>query len=186
MTQRFRLAVMEACKKYTDLSQVKREFGVSYEFIYSAYYERLRLDVAEKQNALGLQHLGMDEHSYGKNKQTRQTQFVTTIVNHNKGKMFQAVMGKSQAELEIQLAHIPGKENVLWVTMDMCDPYRNFVRANFPNAEMIADVFHVLRLLTPALFKARKEITGTRADARAKKLLLDEQQESQIWRKTRT
>ena len=37
---------------------------------------------------------------------------------------------------------------------------------------MIAEVFHVLRLLTPAIFKARKEVTGTRADARAKKLLL--------------
>lgn len=172
MTQRFRLAVMEACKKYTDLSQVQREFKVSYEFIYSAYYERLKLNMAEKQNAPWPSALGMDEHSYGKNKQTRQTQFVTTIVNHNKGTMFQAVMGKSQAELEVQLAHIPGRENVLWVTMDMCDPYRNFVRANFPNAKMIADVFHVLRLLTPALFKARKEITGTRADARAKKLLL--------------
>jgi transposase len=43
-TQRFRLAVKEACKKYTDLSAVKREFRVSYEFIYSAYYEGLKLD----------------------------------------------------------------------------------------------------------------------------------------------
>lgn len=172
ITQRFRLAVMEACRKYTDLSQVKREFKVSYEFIYFAYYERLRLNQAEKQDAIWPSAIGMDEHSYGKNRYTRQTQFVTTIVNHNKGKMFQAVLGKSQAELETQLSHIPGRENVRWVTMDMCDPYRNFIQTNFPNAKRVADVFHVLRLLTPALFKARKEITGTRADARAKKLLL--------------
>ena len=121
-TQRFRLAVMEACRKYTDLSQVKREFKVSYEFIYSAYYERLRLNQAEKQDAIWPSAIGMDEHSYGKNRYTRQTQFVTTIVNHNKGKMFQAVLGKSQAELETQLSHIPGRENVRRVTMDMCDP----------------------------------------------------------------
>lgn len=171
-TQRFRLAVMEACKKYTDLSLVRKEFRVSNEFIYSAYYERLRLDAAEKQDAPWPSAIGIDEHSYGKNKAIRQTQFVTTIVNQNKGKMFQAVLGKSQAELEVQLAHIPGRENVNWVTMDMCDPYRNFIHANFPNAKIVADVFHVLRLLTPALFKARKEVTGTRADARAKKLLL--------------
>lgn len=171
-TQRFRLAVMEACEKYTDLSRVKREFKVSYEFIYSAFYERLRLNVSEKQNAPWPSAIGIDEHSYGKNKATRSTQFVTTIVNHNKGKMFEAVIGKSQAELEIATKHIPGRENVNWATIDMCDPYRNFIRANFPNAKIVADKFHVLRLLTPALLKKRRQITGTRADLRAKKLLL--------------
>jgi len=171
-TQRFRLAVMEACRKYMDLSSVKREFRVSYEFIYSAYYERLRLELNERKGAPWPSAIGMDEHAYGKNKQTRRTQFVTTIVNHNKGRMFEAILGKSQAELEVHTSHIPGRENVLWVTMDMCDPYRNFIRANFPNAKIIADVFHVLRLLTPAILKARKEIAGTRADARAKSLLL--------------
>lgn len=63
-TQRFRLAVMEACKKYTDLSSVKREFQVSYEFIYSAYYERLRLNLAEKQNAPWPSAIGMDVQNF--------------------------------------------------------------------------------------------------------------------------
>lgn len=163
---------MEACEKYTDLSRVKREFRVSYEFIYSAFYERLRLNLAEKQNAPWPSAIGIDEHSYGKNRETRSTQFVTTIVNHNKGKMFEAVIGKSQAELEEATKHIGGRENVKWATIDMCDPYRNFIRATFPNAKIVADKFHVLRLLTPALLKKRKEIAGTRADLRAKKLLL--------------
>lgn len=171
-TQRFRLAVTEACEKYTDLSRVKREFKVSYEFIYSAFYERLRLNVSEKQNAPWPSAIGIDEHSYGKNKATRSTQFVTTIVNHNRGKMFEAVIGKSQAELEQATKHILGRENVQWATIDMCDPYRNFIRANFPNAKIVADKFHVLRLLTPHLLKARKQISGTRADLKAKKLLL--------------
>src|SRR6185312_1434674 len=171
-TQRFRLAVMEACEKYTDLSRVQREFRVSYEFIYSAFYERLRLNLAEKQNAPWPSAIGIDEHSYGKNRETRSTQFVTTIVNHNRGKMFEAVIGKSQAELEEATKHILGRENVKWATIDMCDPYRNFIRANFPNAKIVADKFHVLRLLTPSLLKKRKQIAGTRADLKAKKLLL--------------
>lgn len=171
-TQRFRLAVMEACEKYTDLKRVKDEFRVSYEFIYSAYYERLRLNLAEKQNAPWPSAIGLDEHAYGKNRELRRTQFVTTIVNHNKGKMFEAVIGKTQAELEAATAHILGRENVRWATIDMCDPYRNYIRSFFPNAKIVADKFHVLRLLTPALLKKRKEISGTRADLRAKKLLL--------------
>jgi transposase len=171
-TQRFRLAVMEACEKYTDLSRVQKEFQVSYHFIYSSYYERLKLNLSERQNAPWPSAIGLDEHSYGKNKELRQTQFVTTIVNHNKGKMFEAIIGKSQVELEKATAHIPGRQNVLWATIDMCDPYRNYIQSFFPNAKIVADKFHVLRLLTPALLKKRKEITGTRADLRAKKLLL--------------
>jgi transposase len=171
-TQRFRLAVMEACEKYTDLSSVRREFKVSSHFIYDAYYERLRLKLREREDAPWPSAIGIDEHAYGKNKEFRRTQFVTTIVNHNKGKMFEAVIGKTQAELEIATAHIKGRENVQWATIDMCDPYRNFIHSFFPQAKIVADKFHVLRLLTPALLKKRKEISGTRADLRAKKLLL--------------
>ncbi len=171
-TQRFRLAVMEACEKYTDLSQVRRDFRVSSHFVYAAHYERLRLNLREREGAIWPTAIGIDEHSYGKNKEFRRTQFVTTIVNHNKGKMFEAVIGKTQAELEAATAHIPGRENVMWATLDMCDPYRNYIRSFFPNAKMVADKFHVLRLLTPSLLRKRKEISGTRADLRAKKLLL--------------
>jgi transposase len=171
-TQRFRAAVTEACEKYTDLSRVRREFGVSSHFIYEAYYERLRLNLREREGAPWPSAIGIDEHSYGKNRETRRTQFVTTIVNHNKGRMLGAVIGKTQAELELATAHIPGRENVHWATIDMCDPYRNYIRNFFPNAKVVADKFHVLRLLTPALIRKRKEITGTKADLRAKKLML--------------
>lgn len=171
-TQRFRLAVMEACENYTDLSAVRRRFHVSSHFIYDAYYERLRLNLREREGAPWPSSIGIDEHSYGKNKEFRRTQFVTTIVDHKRARMFEAVIGKTTAELTAATHHIPGRENVQWVTIDMCDPYRNFVRSNFPNAKIVADKFHVLRLLTPALLKKRKEITGTRADLRAKKLLL--------------
>lgn len=171
-TQRFRLAVMEACEKYTALSHVRRDFKVSSHFIYEAYYERLRLNMREKEGAPWPSAIGMDEHAYGKNKELRRTQFVTTIVNQNKGKMFEAVIGKTQAELEAATAHIPGRQNVQWATIDMCDPYRNYIQSFFPQAKIVADKFHVLRLLTPALLRKRKEITGTRADLRAKKLLL--------------
>lgn len=171
-TQRFRAAITEACEKYTDLSRVRREFRVSSHFIYEAYYERLRLSLREREGAPWPSAIGIDEHSYGKNHATRRTQFVTTIVNHNKGRMLGAVIGKTQSELEVATAHIPGRENVRWATIDMCDPYRNYIRNFFPNAKIVADKFHVLRLLTPALIRKRKEITGTRADMRAKKLML--------------
>ena len=42
-TQRFRSEVMQACNRYADLKSVSRDFKVSQDFIYSAYYEQLKL-----------------------------------------------------------------------------------------------------------------------------------------------
>lgn len=47
-----------------------------------------------------------------------------------------------------------------------------FYIQHFPNAEMIADKFHVLRLLTPAINRRRREITGDKRTHPIIKLLL--------------
>ena len=54
----------------------------------------------------------------------------------------------------------------------MSDPYRSFVRRFFPNAVIVADKFHVLRLLTPAINRHRKAITGDRRTNPIRRLLL--------------
>lgn len=59
------------------------------------------------------------------------------------------VEGRTGAELEAALSSIPGRENVRTVAIDMCDPFKSFVKNFFPNATIVADKFHVLRLLTP-------------------------------------
>ena len=84
----------------------------------------------------------------------------------------EVAFGKSKAILEAQLGHIPGREDVRYVTMDMCDPYRSWVRDFFPNAQIVADKFHVIRLLSPAIMKERKLITSSNANPRARSLIL--------------
>ena len=67
---------------------------------------------------------------------------------------------------------IEGRENVKQVVLDLCDPYKKFAREFFPNAKLIADKFHVLRLLHPSLNRRRKEITGDKRTNPIRKLLL--------------
>jgi len=52
------------------------------------------------------------------------------------------------------------------------DPFKKFATEFFPNCGLIADKFHVLRLLSSSILRRRKEITGDRASARARRLLL--------------
>ena len=94
------------------------------------------------------------------------------IVDYSNKRVKEVVEGKTTAALCDQLAYIPERQNVQAVVMDMCDPFKNFTREFFPQAKIVADKFHVLRLLSPAIMKRRKQITGTRADLKAKKLLL--------------
>lgn len=54
----------------------------------------------------------------------------------------------------------------------MCDPYRRFAKESFPNATVVADKFHVLRLIVPALNRRRKAITGDRRSLPVRRLLL--------------
>ena len=95
------------------------------------------------------------------------------------------VEGRTGAELKYALKHIPGRENVSFVALDLSDPYKKFVTEFFPNAEMVADKFHVLRLLNPHILKRRKEIAGNRANWRVRMLLLRSGKKLDYWeRKT--
>ena len=54
----------------------------------------------------------------------------------------------------------------------MSSSYRSFVKKFFPNAMIVADKFHVLRLLTPSIMKAGKEIHGHRQELSTRRKLL--------------
>jgi transposase len=115
--------------------------------------------------------IGIDEHSFRRNKYGR-TEFASLIADYSNRRVMELVQGKTTAELKASLSHLPNPENVENVVLDLCDPFKNFALEHFPNAKIIADKFHVLRLLTPALNRRRKEITGDRRSAAIRKLLL--------------
>lgn len=171
-TQRFRAAVLAACERTHNLSRVARDFRVSQGLVYTIHYEQLELRRRQRNQYPWPEQIGIDEHGMGKNPVTKRRQYVSLIVNHSRGKLMEVVPGKSTAELYDALKEIPGRENVLWATIDMCDPYRNFVRMMFPRAHLVADKFHVVRLLSPAILRERRRIVGNNANRRARGLLL--------------
>ena len=80
--------------------------------------------------------------------------------------------GRASTDLIPALSHIEGRENVKNAVLDLSDPYKKFVKDFFPNAKIVADKFHVLRLLNPAINKYRKQITGDVRSNPVRKLLL--------------
>lgn len=168
-TERYRRGIEWACENFADLKRVARAYNCSQWLVYKALYEQLELNTRKRRYPWP-QTLGIDEHSFKRGKYG--PEYATMIVDYTNKRIFELAEGKTAVGLSEQLKWIEGRERVRNVVLDMCDAFKKFSREHFPNAEIVADKFHVLRLLTPALNSRRKEITGDHRSNPVRKLLL--------------
>lgn len=100
----------------------------------------------KRKNSPWPKSIGIDEHSFIRNKQYGRREFVTLIVDHNNKRVKELAPCRDSGSLQQFLKYIPGRSNVKNVTMDLSTTYRKFAEEFFPNADIIADKFHVVRL----------------------------------------
>ncbi len=172
VTQKFERSVLWACEVFSDLKKVKTVYKCSYKFIYTCYYKQLELKQRERMNNPWPKTIGIDEHGLFRDKKRGAREFATIFVDYSNKRVKEIVEGKSHASLELGLAHVKGRENVQNAVIDLSDSYKYFIQNYFPNAKIIADKFHVLRLLNPALNRRRIGITGDRRTLGIRRLLL--------------
>ncbi len=168
-TQRYRRSLLWACENFGDLKKVRKAYRCSSSLLYKILYEQLELKWREKQNPWPTK-IGIDEHFF--TRQNGYTQYATIVTDMVSKRVRELVLGKAISDVVPQLQHIEGRENVKIVVCDLADTYRTLAKTFFPNAEVVADKFHVLRLLTHHIMRKRREITGTNATRKARRLLL--------------
>lgn len=156
-TERYRKAVLNACERFSDLKSVQKVFRCSAGYLFRTLYAEL-----ERRLKMFLlqwpRELGIDEHFFRRKGPRRE--FVTMVVDMKGRRLMEVVEGKRVSDLRVALEHIPGRERVHWIALDLAAPYKTFCQEFFPEAQLVADKFHVLRLLNPAINRARKAITG--------------------------
>lgn len=183
-TERYRHSLFWACENFTDLKRVKKAYKCSNAFLYKALHEQLDLKVRMNRYPWP-KTIGIDEHGF--QKRGRGIPFVTMLVDYPNKKVFDMVDSKTTDRLKEKLSHIPGRENVKNVILDLCDPFKNFAQDFFPNARLIADKFHVIRLLHPVLNRHRRTLPGHSKNRKLRFLLLkaghrlDWYQKSDLW-----
>jgi len=106
------------------------------------YQDHLDLKVRERQDADCPRTLGIDEHFF-----TRKDGFATTLCDLGKRRVFDVILGRSEKALEGPLGQLLGKDKVRVVCMDLSSTYRAIARKHFPKALIVADRFHVIRLV---------------------------------------
>jgi transposase len=68
------------------------------------------------------------------------------------------VLGRSETALEAYFQGLEGKAEVRVVCMDLSNSYRALVRKHFPNARIVADRFHVIRLINHHFLACWREL----------------------------
>ena len=106
---------------------------------YIHYLERKNLEL---KGAAMPKILGIDEHFF-----TKRRGYATTLCNLRTHRVFDVVLGRSEASLEGFFRRCKGKDNVQVAVMDLSETYRNIIRKFLPKAMIVADRFHVVRLV---------------------------------------
>jgi transposase len=105
--------------------------------------------------------LGIDEHFFSK----RQG-YATTFCNLEKHKIFDIAKGRSRNDLAGYLNQLQGKERVKVACIDLSSSYRSLIQQYFPNAKIVADRFHVIRLMNHMCMQTYQEIDPTMKNKR--------------------
>ncbi len=148
-TEAFRLEVFEAHDGGVTQRKLSRTHDIGPATVERWYQSQCRLRRSEMANRPCPKILGIDEHFF-----TRKRGYATTFVDLKRHKVFDVVLGRSEASLRRYLKALPGKENVQVIVMDLSETYRSIARRYFPNATIVADRFHVIRLVNQHFLKA--------------------------------
>lgn len=106
------------------------------------FHQHLELKMGERSCQESPRILGIDEHFF-----SRKDGYATTLCNLERHKVFDVVLGRSELALEPYFHHLAGKDRVRVVCMDLSSTYRAIVRKHMPQARIVADRFHVIRLV---------------------------------------
>ena len=152
-SEAFRLEVFEAHDGGVTQAKLRRTHTISAATTERWYQGYCRSRISEMSNRDCPKVLGIDEHFF-----SRKKGYATTLVDLHRNKVFDVRLGRSEASLHGYLRHLPGKDNVKLIVMDLSETYRSIARQHFPRAKIVADRFHVVRLVNQHFLSAWKDV----------------------------
>jgi transposase len=160
-TEPFRRSVFVRHWDGISRSRLGQREGIGSATVERWFHDFLQREAAQRSGAPCPRVLGIDEHFF-----TRRHGYATTFCDLQGHKVFDVVLGRSEASLESYLERLPGKERVRVVCMDLASVYRALVRKHFPKARIVADRFHVIRIINHHFLACWREIDAVGAKHR--------------------
>ncbi|MBN2380668.1 ISL3 family transposase [candidate division WOR-3 bacterium] len=148
-TRRYEEAVYEQAKG-TSLKDASRIWGITYTTLRRMWFRMAEAELAGRHEEYP-SAMGIDEFSVA-----RRHRYNTVMTDIEKRKVFDTAPGRDSEGVGKRLDRIPeGKRPWLFVS-DLWTPYVKAIRKACPDAEIVADRFHVIRLLNLALDRVRR------------------------------
>jgi transposase len=147
-TQAFGREVFE--KHYDGICQrtLSQRLFVGQATVERIYQAHLALKISRMKNSSCPRILGIDEHFF-----TRKDGYATTLCDLGKHRVYDVILGRSEKALERPFGDLLDKDKVRVVLMDLSETYRSICKKYFPKAKIVADRFHVIRLLNHHFLK---------------------------------
>jgi transposase len=153
VTEKFKEEVVERHEHGHSLSRIRESHRISWATTERWVHQRYSRRVTQHAERVAPRVLGIDEHFF-----SRKHGFATTFANLVTHRVFDVQLGRSELALQRFLDELPGKEHTEVVVMDLSETYRSIVQRHFPQALIVADRFHVIRLVGQCLMETWKQL----------------------------
>ena len=152
-TEGYRREVFEQHRDGICQTQLARRGGIGTATVERWFHDLLERKVAERRSAVCPRVLGIDEHFF-----SRKDGFATTFCDLEHHRVYDLTLGRSEAALAGYFMRLKQPERVRVVCMDLSSIYRALVRRYLPQARIVADRFHVIRLINQAFLTVWKQV----------------------------
>jgi transposase len=166
-TEAFRREVVADHEDGICQSRLAKRAGIGSATVQRWYEEFLKRKVSEMKNNPLPRVLGIDEHFF-----SRRHGYATTLVDLEKHRVYDVVRGRSYWALAKYLGRLPGRERVRVVCMDLSPSYRRTVQRIFPQAKIVSDRFHVIRLVGHHVHRQWRELDPAGSVNRGLRILM--------------
>jgi len=162
----YELHIYEQCK-HTDQASIAEREGLHPETVKVIFQRWAKRAEAQRKQGV-VRCLGVDEISLRKGHK----QFALVLSDLERHCVIAVLAERSQKAFEEWLDGLLEAERkaIRLVAMDMWGPYRGVVKARLPQAEIVADRFHVMKQLNDAIAKIRRNLQA-KADKASYELL---------------
>jgi transposase len=153
----------EACRRVGEdgvsVAAVARDLGVGWDTVMNAVRDYGKPLVEDPARSRGVERLGVDETAFLAATATRATKLVTGMVDLTHGRLLDVVDERSGKALQSWLSG----RGTAWqaqIKVAVLDPYRGYAAPlrTLPNATVVVDAFHVVRLGFNAVDDVRRRV----------------------------
>jgi len=152
-TEAFRKQVAFQAMRGVTKKDLSTDYEIGEATVYRYFIKELHLLSHEIQSYECPKVLGIDEHFF-----TKKQGFATTLCDITKHRIFDVLPGRSEKALERYFQRLKHKERCRVVVMDLSEPYRHLIRRFFPNAKIVSDRFHVIRVVNQHFMALWKQL----------------------------